>query len=124
MVGQMGRDGLDPDRAAFLPRGKRKYLADDSRFALIDRKNFLVLVPAAIDRFKLIAKRDTGAVPESLTGVLAHGPMDVFGVFARLMLVEDIQKLAKHLAAGVRRHGLGDRHQLNPRLTEFADVEL
>jgi hypothetical protein len=50
--------------------------------------------------------------------------MDVLCVFARLMLVKDIQELAEHLAARIGRYRLGDRYQFHPCLAQLANIKL
>jgi hypothetical protein len=49
--------------------------------------------------------------------------VDVLRVLARLVLVKDVQELAEHLAAWVRRDGLGDRYELHPRLAQLPHIE-
>lgn len=56
-------------------------------------------------------------------GVLEHGAVDMLGVLARLVLVEDVEHLAQEFAAAVLRDLLRDRNQLHARLAQFPDVE-
>jgi hypothetical protein len=58
-----------------------------------------------------------------LARVLAHRPMHMLGVLARLMLVKNIQELAEHLAARIGRHDLGDRYEFHSSLPQLADVK-
>jgi hypothetical protein len=79
---------------------------------------------ASFGNLGFVTKGRVRAVPKPLAGVLAHRPMDVLRVLARLMLVKDIQKLAEHLSARVGRNGLGDRYEFHPRLAQLAGIKL
>src|ERR1700733_2064454 len=120
---EMGRDGLDSDRPAFVARGKGEDFADDRGLGLINDEHLLLLIPPLLLDLDPIAEGRVGTVPETLAGVFAHRPMGMLGVLARLMLVEDVEHLAKEVATSVVAHVLRDRNQLYASLSEFAHVE-
>src|SRR3546814_3694218 len=47
----------------------------------------------------------------------------MFGIFAGLMFIEDIEHAAKHFAAGVLRYLLRDRNKLHADLAKLADIK-
>src|SRR3546814_4358782 len=60
---------------------------------------------------------------EPLSGILQHGSVNMFGIFAGLMFIEDIEHAAKHFAAGVLRYLLRDRNKLHADLAKLADIK-
>ncbi|MCK9541322.1 MAG: hypothetical protein M0R03_04745 [Novosphingobium sp.] len=118
-----GGDGLHAHRPPF---GARSHVEDhphDAGFGLVDHKHFLVLVPAPLSDLDTVAIGRARTVPEALPGILQHGAVDVFSGLPALMLVEDVEQFAKHLAGRVLPNLLRDRDQFNPGFPQLADIE-
>src|SRR3546814_9680122 len=109
--------------ATVRARGEIKYLADNVCLCLLDNENLLVFGPTPLGYFYAIDKGRSGAVPEPLSGILQHGSVNMFGIFAGLMFIEDIEHAAKHFAAGVLRYLLRDRNKLHADLAKLADIK-
>ena len=107
----------------FLAQRHTVDFAHDWSFGLVNDEDLLLLVPAPLLDLDLVAEGRMRAVPEALTGVLAHGSMRVLGVFPRLVLVEDIQHFADEVAAAVLPNVLRDRDELCSGLGEFAHIK-
>src|SRR4029077_15872386 len=95
-LGQAACDRLHSQRSPFATGREGEDLAHDTRLLVIDDEDFLVLSAASLGDPSRVAEGRVGAVPKPLAGVLAHRPMNVLGVLARLVLVKDIQELAQH----------------------------
>lgn len=87
---------------------------DDPFLGIIDDQHLLFLGPSSFSDLDAIAEWRARAVPEALAGVIQHGTVDVFGGFAGLVFIKDVEHLPEHFVAGVLCYLLGDRDQFNP----------
>ncbi|MEI2736888.1 MAG: hypothetical protein V9G24_20340 [Rhodoblastus sp.] len=105
---QPRRDRLEAERATLCAHGHIEDHSDDRRLGVLDHQNLLVLVAALLGDLRGVAEGRRCAVPEALPSVLAHGSVDVLGVLARLVLVEDVEHLADEVAVPILTDVLRD----------------
>jgi len=132
MMGAGGEDGRDASRrdptpppqdtALVEPRGDGLHAhgpplhagshvedhPDNTRLGLIDDQYLLVLVAPPLSDLDAVTVGRARTIPEALPGILQHGAVDVFRGLPALMLVEDVEQLAEHLAGWVLPNFLCD----------------
>nr|WP_031293174.1 hypothetical protein [Sphingobium sp. HDIP04] len=118
-----GGDGFHTHGPAFHTCSHIENHANNARLGVVDDQHLLVLAAPSLGDLDTIAIGRSRAVPEALSGILQHGTMDMLGGFPALMLVEDVQQLAEHLAGRVLPDLLSDRDQFDPGLPQLADIE-
>nr|WP_262407725.1 hypothetical protein [Thauera sedimentorum] len=128
-LGQMLDDLLDAERAPLVAvQVEVIHPAHHRGFRLVDLQALLLAPPAAGDlgRNGVETERCPRAVEEALPGVLPHRPRGVLGVLLALVLVEEAEEPAGHLAHRVVAGLLRDRDDLHVVLGELAliDAEL
>nr|WP_313337070.1 hypothetical protein [Sphingobium yanoikuyae] len=148
MIAARRQDGMDtsggepaspPQYAALVEPGGNRLHAHGPRFDAcghvedhannpclggVDDQYLLVLAAAPFGDLDAIAIGRARAVPEALPGILQHGTMDVLGGFAGLVLVENVEQLAEHLAGRILTDVLSDRDQFDSDLSHLPDVQL
>nr|WP_251134088.1 hypothetical protein [Rhodomicrobium sp. Az07] len=120
---EMGGDGLHTHGLTAFAERKAEDLAHGSGFVLVDDENLLLARASNLSCDHIVAERRLRSVPEALACVFEHGAMDVLGRLPRLILVEDVQHLARDLGIAASAHILGDGDEIDACLAQLADVE-